>query len=153
MIWQNGAPGCWGGNCGSGGILIRDSVDWSTYTTVSNAMEWYVTVGGFDYFEPMFTLQNTQNQGAYANGHLQFDVKLGQPASNYSAITIFAMGGSNMSLNLSSVNDTSFNTVSFPLASLGTNGTGLMSAEIQFNAVQSVNSVVIYFNNIEWTSD
>jgi hypothetical protein len=155
LIWQNGTAACWGGNCATGGITIQDKVFWSTYTTVSNAMEWYVTVGGFNYFEPAFTLQNAQDQSAYAGGHLQFDVKLGQPASNYSAITIFAMGvgGSNMSLDLASVNNSSFTTVSFPLATLGTNGTGLMSTEIHFTSVQNPGAVMIYFNNIQWVSN
>jgi hypothetical protein len=151
VIWQNGTAGCWAGNCGTGGILIQDAEHWSTYTTVSNAMEWYVTVGGFDFFEPTFSLQNSQNQSAFANGHLQFGVELGQAASNYSAITIFAMGGSSVNLNLASLNNTSFTTVAIPLATLGTNGTGLMSTDIQFNSVQAVNAELIYFNNIEWT--
>ncbi|HTB21083.1 MAG TPA: hypothetical protein VK914_00080 [bacterium] len=153
IIWQNGTAGCWGGDCANGGVLIRDAVNWSTYTTASSAMEWTVTVGGFDYFEPSFSLQNPQNQSAFANGHLQFDVELGQPTSNYGAITVFAMGGSNMSLNLASVNDTSFTTVSFPLATLGTNGTGLLSVEVQFNTSQPLNAAIIYLNNIQWISN
>src|ERR1700677_3931900 len=40
VVWQNGTAGCWGGNCGTGGITIQDLEDWSTYTTVSSAMEW-----------------------------------------------------------------------------------------------------------------
>jgi hypothetical protein len=134
-------------------MLSHDNFAWSTYETTSNAMEWYVTVGGFSYFEPEFTLQNSQSQSAYANGHLQFDVKLGQPASAYDYITLYAMGGSNVGLNLASVNDTSFTTVSFPLATLGTNGTTLMNMYIQFNATQADNAVMIYVNNVEWTSN
>jgi hypothetical protein len=152
MIWQNGTAGCWGGNCGTGGITISDLKSWSTYTTVSNTMEWTVTVGGFNYFEPTFSLQNSQNQSAFANGHLQFEVELGQPVANYSAITIFAMGGSNVNLNLASLSNSSFTTVTVPLATLGTNGSGLMSTEIQFNANQSDGAVLIYFNNVEWTT-
>jgi hypothetical protein len=152
-IWQNGTTGCWAGNCGTGGISIQDAEHWSTFATVSNAMEWTVTVGGFNFFEPTFSLQNSQNQSAFANGHLQFDVELGQAVSNYSAITIFAMGGSNVNLNLATLSNTSFTTVTIPLSTLGTNGTGLMSTDIQFNATQSVGAVLIYFNNVEWTSN
>jgi len=152
VIWQNGTNGCWGANCGTGSITIHDTENWSTYTTVSSAMEWTVTVGGFNFFEPTFSLQNSQNQSAFANGHLQFDVKLGQPVANYSAITVFAMGGSNVNLNLATLNNTSFTTVAIPLATLGTNGTGLMSTDIQFTANQSNGAVLIYFNNIEWTT-
>ena len=152
VIWQNGTAGCWGGDCGTGGITIQDLEHWSTYTTVSSAMEWTVTVGGFNFFEPTFSLQNSQNQSAFANGHLQFDVKLGQPVGNYSSITIFGMGGSNFPLNLASLSNSSFTTVAIPLATLGTNGTGLMSTDIQFTTNQTVNSILIYFNNVEWTT-
>jgi hypothetical protein len=156
VIWQNGTTGCWGGNCATGGITIQDSVNWSAHATVSNAMQWTWTTpsGVFNYFQPTFTLQNAQDMSAYANGHLQFDVKLGQPVGNYSSIAVSTYnGGSSMSLNLASVNNTSFTTVSFPLATLGTNGTGLMFTTVTFTSNQVGGNVLIYFNNIEWTSN
>src|SRR5205807_1471020 len=97
--------------------------DW--LTTASNTLEFYVPTAAYcmtcGNYWAYFQTQNLQDKSAYSNGHIEFDMMLGQPVSNYTWIQVF-IGGSNntpITLNLSTLSASSFSHVSVSIATLG----------------------------------
>ncbi|MFI5257338.1 MAG: hypothetical protein ACHQRK_08770 [Gemmatimonadales bacterium] len=157
VIWQNGALGCWASNCGTGGMTISDQ--FTTHRiTASNTLE----IDGmpqsgsgvqFGSWLTRIKLLNTENQSGYAGGHLQFDIMLAQPASAYAGIGVSTGNGCPNWVLLSpgSLSQTGFTHISVPLSTCTINYPTLFVVTLTGNAASSL--PVLYFNNIEWTTD
>ena len=157
VIWQNGALGCWAGNCGTGGMVISDQF-FTHQTTASNTLE----IDGmpksgsgvlFGSWVTKIQLLNTENQNGYANGHLEFDVMLGQPASAYAGIGVSAGNGCPNWVQLSpgSLSQSGFTHISVPLPSCTINYPTLFEVTLIGNSASSL--PVLYLNNIEWITN
>ena len=157
VIWQNGALGCWAGNCSTGGMAISDQ-GVTHRTTVSNTLEidGMPQSGSGVLFGSWFTkiqLLNTENQNGYANGHLEFDIMLGQPASAYAGIGVSAGNGCPNWVQLSpgSLSQSSFTHISVPLPTCTINYPTLFVVTLTGTSATSL--PVLYLNNIEWTTN
>jgi len=153
IIWQNGTVGCWGGNCTTGGLTIGDVVT-PYLTTGSNTLEFYFNNSSQNpaNLEPSFKTQNVQVKTAYTNGHLQFDIELGQSASLYSSINV-AIGSGWTTLNLSALSASSFTHISIPFTSMGgvSSATYLALFLVDMTTNTGASTPYVYFNNVEWT--
>jgi hypothetical protein len=157
VIWQNGALGCWAGNCGTGGMTISDQ-GFTHQTTASNTLE----IDGmpksgsgvlFGSWQTKIQLLNTENQNGYANGHLEFDIMLGQPASAYAGIGVSAGNGCPNWVQLSpgSLSQSAFTHISVPLPTCTINYPTLFVVTLTGTSANSLPA--LYFNNVEWTTN
>lgn len=156
-IWQNGALGCWAGSCGTGGMAISDQ-GFTHRTTVSNTLE----IDGmpqsgsgvlFGSWVSKIQLLNSENQNSYANGHLEFDIMLGQPASAYAGIGVSTGNGCPnwVQLSLGSLSQSGFTHISVPLPTCTINYPTLFVVTLTGTSASSLPA--LYLNNIEWTTN
>jgi hypothetical protein len=157
VLWQNGALGCWAGNCGTGGMTISDQGA-THQTTASNTLEidGMPRSGSGVLFGSWFTkiqLLNFENQNSYTNGHLEFDIMLAQPASAYAGIGVSVGNGCPNWVQLSpgSLSQSAFTHISVPLPTCTINYPTLFVVTLTGTSASSL--AVLYFNNIEWTTN
>ncbi len=155
IIWQNGTAGCYQGNCLIDQIFIL--VGGTTQVT-GNALEWdsdstYCNPGLYG------GVSNQADVTAYANGHLQMDMKLGLSPASYN--NIYVGSGVLYNLNLALLNTSSFTHVSVPL-DLASAGPNLSLWNGPFVQIQlycfgggsfPASGPLLYLNNVEWTSN
>lgn len=157
VIWQNGALGCWAGNCATGGMSITDQ-GFTHQTTASNTLE----IDGmpksgsgvlFGSWVTRIQLLNTENQSSYANGHLEFDIMLGQPASAYAGIGVSAGNGCPnwVQLSAASLSQSGFTHISVALPNCTINYPTLFVVTLTGTSASSLPA--LYLNNIEWTTN
>jgi hypothetical protein len=157
VIWQNGALGCWAGNCGTGGMTISDQ-GFTHQTTASNTLELDgMPQSGsgvlFGSWVSKIQLLNFENQNSYANGHLEFDIMLGQPASAYAGIGVSVGNGCPNWVQLSpgALSQSGFTHISVPLPTCTINYPTLFVVTLTGTSASSLPA--LYLNNIEWTTN
>jgi hypothetical protein len=124
-------------------------------TTTSNTLEIDGVPRGvaFGAWFSKIQLLNVENQNSYTNGHLEFDIMLGQPASAYTAIGVSVGNGCPNWVQLSpgSLSPSGFTHISVPLPSCTINYPTLFVVTLTGTAANSLPA--LYFNNIEWTTN
>lgn len=155
IIWQNGAPGCWGGNCATGSISVADSAC-GNLTTGSNTLEIYSTAAGTTVYANFLTFDMFTIAGTVNYQHLQFDIELGLPASDFSAMVVEGMGTCGGSaINPASLSQSAFTHVSLPNGSISCqSGSTKTVATFMFTTTAvPISGAYVYLNNVELTSN
>jgi len=154
IIWQNGTAGCYQGNC----LINQVFVGFSGTTQVTgNALEWDSDSTNCN-TSANGGISNPVDATAYANGHLQLDLKPGLNPSSYTYITVGC--GVPYSVNLALLSTSSFTHVSVPL-DLTTVNPNLslwsgLAIQITLNCSGGnfpASGPLLYINNVEWTSN
>jgi len=172
VIWANGSVGTWftntltanlGGFTSASVTAVNDPISGDSNALLLTA----TAINGFYYLQAPVTV-NPSNY--YFVGHMQFDILLGQPASNIPSISLEyvdnGFGGSCGDYNLpttliNSFSTTSFTHVSIPFTSFtvtsgggcSTYGYSQTSVDTPFEISWPISSsaTTIIIDNIQWT--